>query len=67
MMLALVKCAINDRFWALTKVMCRVLICCVLRCAVYNRWAMMGDGEQAVLFIRECLFMDEVLSVSYDS
>lgn len=39
----------------------------VLCFALYIRWAMMGDGEQAVLFIRECLFMDEVLSVSYDS
>jgi hypothetical protein len=25
---------------------------------------MMGDGEEVVLFIRECLFMDDVLKVS---
>jgi hypothetical protein len=25
---------------------------------------MMGDGEEVVLFIRECLYMDDVLKVS---
>jgi len=48
----------SDVFWKC----CHHFLNFVVFVAILSRWAM-GDAEEVVLFIRECLHMDSVLEV----